>query len=64
MVIVDTMEEAFDLCREANRPLRILVMADGQIWKVYPSGRAERKYLRVHAPFTKPEKESDHGRRL
>jgi len=31
-----TWEEAFDACREANRPL--VVRVDGEIAKIFPSG--------------------------
>jgi len=37
----DEMWEAFDYCREVNHPVTALV--DGEKWKVYPSGRAERR---------------------
>lgn len=32
--------EAFDFCREGNKPLTVLIK--GGKWKLFPSGRAER----------------------
>lgn len=43
----DTFQEAFDYCREAGRPITVLV--DGEKWKLYPSGRAERRHADVPA---------------
>lgn len=34
----DFMSDAFDYCREANRPIRVCV--SGEIWKLFPSGKA------------------------
>jgi hypothetical protein len=34
----DTMEEAFNYCRERNVP--VLVGVQGKTWKLYPSGKA------------------------
>jgi hypothetical protein len=33
-----TFDEAFDFCREANHPVKVIV--NGEIWKLYPSGIA------------------------
>lgn len=37
----DTFSLAFNYCREADRPVTVLVAGEG--WKLFPSGRAERK---------------------
>lgn len=34
----DTWPEAFDACREANRPL--VVCVDGEVAKIFPSGHS------------------------
>jgi hypothetical protein len=36
----ETMQDAFDYCRERNQPVTVLV--NGEKWKLYPSGRADR----------------------
>lgn len=33
--------EAFDTCRERNRPLVVTVGPEGGEWKIFPSGRCE-----------------------
>lgn len=45
--VVDTMEEAFDLCRERNKPMQVIVRqtrAGSTLWKVFPSGKAEQAF--------------------
>jgi hypothetical protein len=39
MMEFETMSDAFDYCREAGKPIRAIVKGD--IWKLYPSGKAE-----------------------
>lgn len=34
------MTDAFDYCREVNKPVAVIVDGDGQ-YKLFPSGRAE-----------------------
>jgi hypothetical protein len=41
----DTMQEAFDWVRECDAPKMAVV--DGQLYKLYPSGRAEERRVRV-----------------
>ena len=39
------MSEAFDVCRELDRPIVVRVSAgkqSGEMWKVFPSGWAKR----------------------
>lgn len=36
----DTFWEAFDYCRDVNKPVIVRVM--GEAWKLYPSGSAKR----------------------
>lgn len=36
----ESMPDAFDYCREADRPVAVIVA--GERWKLFPSGRAER----------------------
>jgi hypothetical protein len=46
----DDWGEAFDLCRELDRPITVELVASNYVeadeagtWKLFPSGRAERK---------------------
>lgn len=36
----DTFQEAFDYCRESNRPVMVFIV--GEKWRLFPSGRAEK----------------------
>ncbi len=38
MKTFDDFSDAFDYCREAGRP--VVVLVEGKRWKLYPSGRA------------------------
>lgn len=40
MKTFDDMSDAFDYCREVNKPVMVLV--DGEKWKLFPSGHAKR----------------------
>jgi len=35
----ETMQEAFDFCRQCNRP--VIVQVDGRTYRLFPSGKAE-----------------------
>jgi hypothetical protein len=37
----DNFSDAFDYCRECDRP--VVVNVDGELWKLFPSGKAEYK---------------------
>lgn len=36
----DNFPDAFDYCRDANYPVRVII--NGEVWKLFPSGTAER----------------------
>ena len=36
----DDWSEAFAYCREGGHPIRVII--EGWLWKLYPSGRAEK----------------------
>ena len=37
---MDSFSDAFDLCRERNRPITVIV--NGSVHKIFPSGRADK----------------------
>jgi len=37
----DDFSAAFAYCRECNKPMVVII--SGEKWKLYPSGRAEKK---------------------
>jgi hypothetical protein len=41
MKTFEAFDLAFDYCRECNHP--VVVMIQDEKWKLFPSGRAERK---------------------
>ena len=43
----ENFPDAFSFCRECGRPVRVSV--NGEIWKLYPSGRAEFVKVAIEA---------------
>ena len=40
-LVVENLNEGFDLCRERNYPIKVLSKEDNTYYKLFPSGRAD-----------------------
>jgi hypothetical protein len=53
----DDFGEAFDYCREKDQPM--VVSVQGERWKLYPSGRADKRSAQEARPALPGREESE-----